>query len=106
VLLLTDVDAVQDGYGTPHARPIHHATVDELRSRGYPDGSLGPKAGAACRFAAATGRIAVIGGWTTPRQWRTEGRHARDALSWRSTSAAALGRARWAGATMSPEGIT
>jgi hypothetical protein len=25
-LLLIDVDAVQDGYGTPHAYPIDHTT--------------------------------------------------------------------------------
>lgn len=61
LLLLTDVDAVQDGYGTPQARPIHHATPGELRTRGFPDGSMGPKVEAACRFVTATGRIAVIG---------------------------------------------
>jgi carbamate kinase len=61
LLLLTDVDGVQDGYGTPQARPIHHATPAELRSRTFPDGSMGPKVEAACRFVAATGRMAVIG---------------------------------------------
>ena len=61
LLLLTDVDAVQVGYGTPQARLIHHATPGELRSRKFPDGSMGPKVNAACRFVAATGRMAVIG---------------------------------------------
>jgi carbamate kinase len=61
LLLLTDVDAVQDGYGTPQARPIHHATPGELRSRGFPDGSMGPKIDATCRFVSATGLMAVIG---------------------------------------------
>ena len=61
LLLLTDVDAVQDDYGTPQARPIHRATPGELRSRGFPDGSMGPKVEAVCRFVAATGRMAVIG---------------------------------------------
>ena len=62
LLLLTDVDAVQVGYGTPQARPIYHATPGELRSRKFPDGSMGPKVDAACRFVAETGRMAVIGG--------------------------------------------
>ena len=61
LLLLTDVEAVQDGYGTPQARPIHRACAAELRTRGFPDGSMGPKVQAACRFVAATGRMAVIG---------------------------------------------
>jgi carbamate kinase len=61
LLLLTDVDGVQDGYGTPQARPIHHTTPAELRSRTFPDGSMGPKVEAVCRFVAATGRMAVIG---------------------------------------------
>jgi carbamate kinase len=61
LLLLTDVDAIQDGYGTPQARPIHHATPGELRSRTFPDGSMGPKVAAVCRFVTATGRMAVIG---------------------------------------------
>jgi carbamate kinase len=61
LLLLTDVDAVQDGYGTPQARPIHQTSAAELRSRGFPDGSMGPKVEAACRFVAASGRMAVIG---------------------------------------------
>ena len=61
LMLLTDVAAVQDGYGTPQARPIRHATTGELRSRDFPDGSMGPKIEAVCRFVEATGRMAVIG---------------------------------------------
>jgi carbamate kinase len=61
LLLLTDVDAVQEDYGTPQARPIHHATPAELRARSFADGSMGPKVEAVCRFVAATGRMAVIG---------------------------------------------
>ncbi len=61
LLLLTDVDAVQDGFGTPGARPIHHATSANCGSRGFPAGSMGPKVDAACRFVAATGHMAVIG---------------------------------------------
>ncbi|MBO0835876.1 MAG: carbamate kinase, partial [Actinobacteria bacterium] len=61
LLLLTDVDAVIDGFGTPAARPIRRATVSELRSLGLPAGSMGPKAEAACRFADRSGRMAAIG---------------------------------------------
>jgi carbamate kinase len=61
LLLLTDVDAVTDGFGTPDARPIRHATPGELRARSFPAGSMGPKAEAACRFVEATGRMAAIG---------------------------------------------
>ena len=65
LLLLTDVPAVQDGYGTPQARPIRRATPAQLRGRllagAFPAGSMGPKVEAACRFAAATGGMAAIG---------------------------------------------
>ena len=61
LLLLTDVDAVIDGYGTPHARPIRRATAAELRARSFPAGSMGPKVEAACRFVEATDGIAAIG---------------------------------------------
>jgi carbamate kinase len=61
LLLLTDVDAVIDGFGTPEARPIRHATAGELRARTFPAGSMGPKVEAACRFAEKTGRMAAIG---------------------------------------------
>ena len=61
LLLLTDVAAVQDGYGTPGARPINHATPTELRGRSFPTGSMGPKIEAACRFVERTGKMAAIG---------------------------------------------
>jgi len=61
LLILTDVTAVEDGYGTPAAHPIRHATTGELRARTFPAGSMGPKVEAACRFADATGGIAAIG---------------------------------------------
>ena len=61
LLLLTDVDAVIDGFGTPDARPIRHATPSQLRARSFPAGSMGPKVEAACRFVEATGRMAAIG---------------------------------------------
>jgi carbamate kinase len=61
LLLLTDVDAVYDGWGTKHARAIHRTTVDELRSMELPAGSMGPKVEAACRFVEAGGAVAGIG---------------------------------------------
>src|ERR1700740_881594 len=61
LLLLTDVAEVQDGYGTPHARPIRRATPAELRARNFPAGSMGPKIDAVCRFVEATGKLAAIG---------------------------------------------
>jgi carbamate kinase len=61
LLLLTDVDAVIDGYGTPGARPIRRATTAELRARAFPAGSMGPKVEAVCRFVEQTGAMAAIG---------------------------------------------
>jgi len=61
LLLLTDVAAVEDGYGTPHARPIHWTSPGELRTRSFPAGSMGPKVEAVCRFVEATGKMAGIG---------------------------------------------
>jgi carbamate kinase len=61
LLLLTDVPAVQEGFGTPEARPIRAATPAGMRARSFPAGSMGPKIEAACRFAEATGRPAAIG---------------------------------------------
>jgi carbamate kinase len=61
LLLLTDVDAVIDGFGTPDARPIRDATPGELRARSFPAGSMGPKVEAACRFVEGTGKMAAIG---------------------------------------------
>jgi carbamate kinase len=61
LLLLTDVAAVEDGFGTPHAQPIHWASPGELRTRPFPAGSMGPKVEAVCRFVEATGKMAGIG---------------------------------------------
>jgi carbamate kinase len=61
LLLLTDVEAVIDGYGTPGARPIRRATTAELRAMTFADGSMGPKVEAVCRFVEHTGAMAAIG---------------------------------------------
>jgi len=61
LLLLTDVDAVYDDWGTPAAAPIREATVGALRARAFAAGSMAPKVAAACAFVSATGRTAAIG---------------------------------------------
>ena len=61
LLILTDVDGVEVGFGTPEAAPIGHTTVSALRTRTFPAGSMGPKVEAAFRFVEATGRPAMIG---------------------------------------------
>ena len=60
LIMLTDVDAVYDEYGTPAATPIRHAGVNELRGLSLPAGSMGPKVEAGCRFVESGGR-ALIG---------------------------------------------
>ena len=61
LVLLTDVAGVLDGFGTPAAslRRVLHAT--DVEAMGLAAGSMGPKVEACRRFAAATGRPAVIG---------------------------------------------
>ena len=61
LLLLTDVPAVEIGFGSDHARPIGRTSVTELRAQTLPAGSMGPKVDAACRFVANTGKPAMIG---------------------------------------------
>ena len=61
LLVLTDVAAVERGYGTPDAVPILRATPAALRHEEFAAGSMGPKVEAACRFVERTGNDAVIG---------------------------------------------
>lgn len=64
LLILTSVERVQVGFGTPEARPLSRITASEgrrLLSEGhFPPGSMGPKMEAACHFVEATGRPALI----------------------------------------------
>lgn len=64
LVILTSVDAVYDGWGTPGQTRISEATPEELRARTFPAGSMGPKVEAACRFVEAGGEWAVIGNLT------------------------------------------
>jgi carbamate kinase len=59
--IVTDVDGVYEGWGTPDQRKIDRATPDELSGAEFAEGSMGPKVAAACRFVEATGKNAVIG---------------------------------------------
>lgn len=61
LLLLTDVDGVYDDWGTDRAERLGRVTVDELRGRDLPAGSMRPKVEAACRFVERTGGVAGIG---------------------------------------------
>jgi carbamate kinase len=62
LLLLTDVDAVYEGWGTPEARALRNTDTTTLRSLDAPQGSMGPKIEAVCRFIDWGGSLAAIGG--------------------------------------------
>jgi carbamate kinase len=61
LVMLTDVAYVERDWGLPTARPIAHASPDELRALGFAAGSMGPKVEAACRFVELSGGRAAIG---------------------------------------------
>ena len=63
LVVLTDVPAVMEGYGTEHAREVRRATPAQLRAMDLPAGSMGPKVEAVCRFVEVGGRgvAAAIG---------------------------------------------
>lgn len=64
LVVLTDVDAVEAGHGTPAARPIHRVRASVLRAMSFPEGSMGPKIDAVCTFVESTGGIGAIGSLT------------------------------------------
>jgi carbamate kinase len=59
--IVTDVDAVYTGWGTPDQRAIRSATPEMLQGSEFAAGSMGPKVRAACDFVERTGGIAAIG---------------------------------------------
>jgi carbamate kinase len=61
LLMLTDVDAVYAGWGTPGARAIRTASPQSLREMRFAPGSMGPKIQAACEFVEHSGGLAGIG---------------------------------------------
>ena len=61
LVIATDVDGVYLNWGTPDQQKVGAVTPDELSGLDLPKGSMGPKVDAACQFARATGKEAVIG---------------------------------------------
>jgi carbamate kinase len=59
--IVTDVDAVYSGWGTPEQQAIRSATPAWLTGSEFAAGSMGPKVRAACEFVQRTGRMAAIG---------------------------------------------
>jgi len=60
-LMLTDAEAVWEGWGTAEARAIRRASPEALMRLEFAPGSMGPKVDAACEYARATGGLAGIG---------------------------------------------
>jgi carbamate kinase len=61
LLLLTDVSAIETGWGTDKARAIAKTTPAQLAELALLAGSMGPKAAAAAWFVTQTGGVAGIG---------------------------------------------
>ncbi|HEY5012139.1 MAG TPA: carbamate kinase [Acidimicrobiia bacterium] len=61
LVLLTDVAAVELGWGTPDARALREVTARELAGHRFASGSMGPKVAAAIGFVANTGKPAAVG---------------------------------------------
>jgi carbamate kinase len=59
--IVTDVDAVYSGWGTPDQRAIHATTPAALADTEFAAGSMGPKVRAAREFVQRTGKMAAIG---------------------------------------------
>lgn len=64
LIIATEVDRVQVGFGTPQARPLKRLTSAEaeqfLAAGEFPEGSMGPKVAACVDFVRGGGRRAVI----------------------------------------------
>ena len=60
-VMATDVDAIYRDFGKPTQAPIRRITPAALAELALPDGSMGPKAGAAIDFVERTGKRAAIG---------------------------------------------
>lgn len=60
-MMLTDVESVARGWGTPDEAWIRRASPEALEGLDFAEGSMGPKVQAACEFVFETGRPAGIG---------------------------------------------
>ncbi|MES1951716.1 carbamate kinase [Salinisphaera sp. S4-8] len=61
LVIATDVDGVYVNWGQPDQKVVAEAAPDALDADAFAAGSMGPKVGAACRYASRTGGTAVIG---------------------------------------------
>lgn len=61
LLILTDIDAVYQNWGTDTSRAIRQCAPNELDLRNFQEGSMRPKIEAACQFASKPGKKAFIG---------------------------------------------
>jgi carbamate kinase len=68
LLVLTDVSAVMQDFGTPQELALTSLDVNELGGQQYPAGSMGPKLEACRRFVTATGQTATIGALADARE--------------------------------------
>ena len=59
LVIATDVPAVYEGWGTPHAHPLRLLDVVDLDVSTLPAGSMRPKVEAAARFARSGGRTVI-----------------------------------------------
>jgi len=61
LLILTDVDGVYHNWGQADEQRLKRVTPTALTAMSFAEGSMGPKVAAACTFAEATGKPAMIG---------------------------------------------
>ena len=73
LIIATDVAAVYLDWGLPSQQALGKVTPKELAAHTFPDGSMGPKVAAACRFVNETGKRAVIGSLDDIEDMLTEG---------------------------------
>ena len=61
LIILTDVDAVYENYGTKNSKALRNITVSETKQYNFPAGSMKPKIEAICDFVEHTGHNGNIG---------------------------------------------
>lgn len=61
LIILTDVDAVYTGWGSPEQRALRELSAAEITGHEFAEGSMLPKVQAAAAFAGSTGNPAAIG---------------------------------------------
>jgi carbamate kinase len=89
LMMLTDVDAVYEDWGTDDSHALESITTAEAERLALAEGSMGPKVRAAVRFAAANSRPAAIGALRDAAQILDH-----EAGTWVIPSASERGRAR------------